>query len=69
MPTVTCKLIDCKHHGIETCTACRVGIDGVGQVECYEPIPRSALIHEQFNSGCTKTQRGYKSNRVTGVLK
>jgi len=69
MPTVTCKLTDCKNHGMETCTAKRVGIDGVGQVECYETVQRSALIHEQFNPGCSKTKRGYKSNRVTDILK
>jgi len=67
--TVICKLTDCKHHGIETCTARRVAIDGFGQVECYEPVIRSILVHETFNPGCCKTQRGYKSSRVTGVLK
>jgi len=69
MSNIYCKLTDCKHSGIDNCTARRVAIDGVGQVECYEPIPRSTLVHEQFNSGCSKTQRGYKSNRVTGILK
>ena len=44
MSTVKCKLTDCKHHGIENCTAKCVDIDGVGQVECYEPIPRSTLV-------------------------
>jgi len=69
MANVRCKLTDCKYHGTEVCTAQRVYIDGVGQVECYEPIIRSTLVHEQFNPGCTKTRSGYKSSRVTGVLR
>jgi hypothetical protein len=64
MATVTCKLTDCKYRGMENCTAKRVAIDGCGMVECYEPMPRSTVVHEQFNSRCSKTQRGYKSDRV-----
>lgn len=51
MPTVKCKLNDCKNHGIENCTAKRVGVDGVGQVECYDPVPKSALIHKPVPNG------------------
>lgn len=68
VPTVDCKLIDCAKHGRDICIARSIGVDGYGQVECYEPTPRSTLVHEQFNPGCQKAQGKYK-NRITGVLK
>ncbi|MBP2664785.1 MAG: hypothetical protein H6Q71_2733 [Firmicutes bacterium] len=69
MTTVICKLTDCVYHGLEICTAKRARVDGVGQVECYEPIPHSSIVHREFDSGCDKSRRGYKSNRVTRVIK
>jgi len=64
MPTVDCHLIDCKYHGIEICIARRIAVDGCGQVACYEPVPRSTVVHEPVNPQCSKTGGKYKSNRV-----
>lgn len=58
MPTVICKLTDCSRHGREICIAKRISIDGVGQVECYDPVPRSLLVHEPFKNDCRR--RGKK---------
>jgi len=69
MTTVDCKLTDCQYHGIETCTARRISVDCVGQVECYEPVKRSTVVHEPVNPRCYKSGGKYKSKRVTGVLK
>lgn len=71
MPTVDCKLIDCSKHAAEG-TKCRgnVNIDMYGDPVCYDPVPRSALVHEPVNPRCYKDRGGgYKSSRVTGVLK
>ena len=62
--TVKCKLTDCKHRGIETCSSRRISVDGVGQVECYEPVVMSAVVHEPVNPRCSKSGGKYKSNRV-----
>jgi len=64
MTTVDCKLTDCKYRGIETCVARRIAVDGCGQVECYEPVLRSAVVHGPVNPRCYKTGGKYKSNRV-----
>jgi len=48
---VNCKLTDCKYYEIEACTARRVAVDGVGQVECYDPVPKSPLIHRPVPKG------------------
>lgn len=68
MPTVDCKLIDCVHHGREICIARRIGIDGVGQVECYEPVARSSIVHGHPQAGTERrhgrlTQRKKKTFR------
>jgi len=64
IPIVDCKLIDCKYRGMETCIARRVAVDCVGQVECYEPVKRSTVVHEPVNPQCSKTGGKYKFNRV-----
>ena len=64
MIIVDCKLTDCKHCGIKACMARRVAIDGYGQVECYEPVPRSDVVHVLVNPQCSKTGGKYKFNRV-----
>ncbi len=68
MPTVDCKLTDCRRHGIEICVAKRIGVDGVGQVECYDPVPRSALVHGPVDSRLEK-RGGKHRKRIIGVLK
>ncbi len=45
MPTVDCKLADCNKHGRDICIAKRISVDEVGMVECYEPVPRSSIVH------------------------
>ncbi|MBP2654992.1 MAG: hypothetical protein H6Q73_2561 [Firmicutes bacterium] len=64
MPIVDCRLTDCKYRGIEICTARHVSIDGYGQVECYEPVPRSAVVHEPVDSRCYKQGGKWKASRV-----
>lgn len=68
LPIVGFKLIDCAHHGRDICIARRIGIDGVGQVECYEPIARSSIIHGYPQAGIERchgrlTQRKKKTFR------
>lgn len=46
MPIVDCKLTDCSKHGLDICVAIRIGIDGVGQVECYDPVEKSEIVHD-----------------------
>lgn len=69
MPTVECKLTDCRQHGREICISKRISIDGVGMVECYDPIPKTNFAHHAFKSNCHKTGSGYKSSRAGMVLK
>ena len=57
MPTVDCKLTDCAKHGRDICIAKRIGIDGVGQVECYDPVPRSTVVHESVKAICRQHGR------------
>lgn len=67
MPTVDCKLTDCAKHGKDICIARRIGIDGCGQVECYDPVPKSALVHKNFYGEGFERRRG--KLRILGVLK
>lgn len=69
MPTVDCKLTDCRLHGREICIARHIGVDGVGQVECYDPVPRSPLVHEPVPPGCRRDRSRRCRQRITGVLK
>ena len=57
MPTVDCKLTDCAKHGRDICIARRIGIDGVGQVQCYDPVPRSSVVHQEVDPGYKKRGR------------
>jgi len=66
MPTVDCKLTDCAHHGRDICIARRIGIDGCGQVQCYEPVPRSAFVHPAVEPGYKKRGR-WAENRTKGI--
>jgi len=69
MPTVDCKLTDCAKHGRDICIARRIGIDGVGQVECYDPVPRSAVVHtDALRYDLERGNRRWK-NRIKGILK
>ncbi len=68
MPTVECTLTDCRKHGIEICIAKRVKWGG-GECSEYEPKVAKKLTDQSFVSNCQKSSKGYKSSRVTGVLK
>jgi len=65
MPTVDCKLTDCSKHGRDICIAKRIGIDGVGQVQCYDPVPRSNVVHDFVQPGHKKRGR-WAENRNKG---
>ena len=54
MPTVDCKLIDCANHGREICIAKNIVVDGVGQCESYDPVPRSNIVHEKTSTNCRR---------------
>ena len=69
VPTVDCKLTDCAKHGRDICIAKRIGIDGVGQVECYEPVQRSPLVHGFNKATSCKKRSGKRKQRILGVLK
>lgn len=63
MPTVDCALIDCfQHAGKDKKCRGNVTIDKHGEPVCYDPKPKSKLVHEPFYSGVRK-------KHVTGVLK
>lgn len=66
---VDCELIDCASHAPEG-TKCKsnVHIDGCGQATCYNPVPRSALVHAPVNPGCQR-DRGKYRNTITGMAK
>ena len=63
MPTVDCKLTDCKHRGIEICIAKRISVDEVGMVECYEPVPRSSIVHGPFLNDCRRRNGKWRQNK------
>lgn len=66
MPTVDCKLIDCSKHGRTICISReRITIDGVGQVQCYDPVPRSNVVHDPVQPGHKKHGR-WTENRNKG---
>ena len=68
MPTVDCSLTDCRKHGIEICIAKRVSWKG-GECSEYEPKVNKSISKQPFASNCVKRGGGYKSSRVTGILK
>ncbi|MDT8901155.1 hypothetical protein [Anaeroselena agilis] len=63
MPTVECKLTDCRRHGREICIAKRISIDGCGLVECYDPVPRSSIVHGPFLNDCRRRHGKWQQNR------
>ena len=68
MPTVECTLTDCRKHGVEICIAKRVSWKG-GECSGYEPRVNKNISDPPFTSNCVKRGGGYKSSRVTGILK
>mgnify|MGYP001608777341 CR=1 FL=1 len=68
MPTVECTLTDCRKHGIEICIAKRVKWKN-GECSEYDSRAHNNILDPPFKSNCNKGPGGYKSSRVTGVLK
>lgn len=67
MPTVDCDLTDCRKHGREICIDRRITIRQ-GRVQCYDPVVTARDLRT-FNPHCKPGPGGYKSDRVTGILK
>lgn len=68
MGTVDCKLTDCAYY-CDHCIARNIRIAGCGQVECYEPVSRSAVVHEPVSNPGYEKNGGRWKRRITGVLK
>jgi len=68
MPTVDCSLTDCRKHGVEICIAKHVSWKG-GECSEYDPKGSKNVLAPPFKANCEKSNRGYRSSRVTGVLK
>jgi len=69
MPIIEqCDKFDCRHHGIENCFSRRVKWIK-GQCSEYKSSVNERMLDAPFNPGCRKTSEGYKSSRVTGVIR